>query len=174
MFHEIVVIFLAFFLVFGQTKDQRPESEKHLEISYIDSDALAMLQEILASEFELVHKKIDSLRTTTIGTTTAPTTTTTAITTTGYSEEEIEFNDLPMENSTKTNQDGSPDIEFKWFVVIITTILTIILMVGFFLIVIWFTLWAKQWTNEGYFKRRGINKSTGKRPTNRESWFYLG
>ena len=75
-----VVIFLALALAIGES-----QNVKHPEITVVDVDAIASLQEILDWEFESVHKKIDTIHkkidrlatTTTTPTTTPPNSTTT-------------------------------------------------------------------------------------------------
>ena len=144
----------AIFLVF-QAASAFPITKQPHEISYIDSEVMGVLQEILEHKFDEINKKIDVLsKTTTMQTTTEPTT-------------------EPEEEST--NLSPKEDLEFHWFVVVLTTIFTIL---GIFLIVmmtIFFCIWIKKWTNEGYFKRNPeVNHCTRIRPVNRESWFYLG
>ena len=56
-FKEVAIFLACLSVAFSTHTTVNPE------ISYIDSEALGVLQEILASEFEGIHKRIDELQT---------------------------------------------------------------------------------------------------------------
>ena len=122
-------------------------SEKHPEISYIDSDALGMLQEILAAEFESIHKKIDSLTTIT---TTTPTVTT-----------------ITTETPTETTTPTETPIEVMLLMVFGIIGITGIILTTICLVCLCFT-WKRK--KQSYSPNKKM-VTTRARPTNRDSWF---
>ena len=131
-------------------------SEKHPEISYIDSDALGMLQEILAAEFESIHKKIDSLTTTT---TTTPTVTTTTT-------------ETPTETTTPTPTTTTPTPTETPIEVMLLMVFGIIGITGIILTTICLVCLCFTWKRkkQSYSPNKKM-VTTRARPTNRDSWF---
>ena len=87
-------------------------------------------------------------------------------TTTEAEQEEAE----PEEesNSIQSNKlSPTADLEFHWFIVVLTTIFTILEIFLIAIMTIFFSIWIKKWTNQEYFKRNpGVNNSTKSRPFN--------
>ena len=155
MSFKVVILFLS---IVNLGESQHPEiAPRHPEIAFIDADAISSLQEILASEFESMHKKIDKIiedQRIASSTTTTPTLTTTT------------------SNEMIKNDDEDEDIGYKLFILIVVVIVTIpfIFVVGFITI----CLLMERSNNQNYFRNKKVTSTTRTRPVNRNSWFPMG
>ena len=95
-----VAVFLACLSVAFSFSTSTPGNP---EISYIDSEALGTLQEILASEFEGIHKRIDELQT--LMKSTPPTIPQTETETETEEPEEVTTNQIQPENNLEKGAD---------------------------------------------------------------------
>ena len=93
---------------------------------------------------------------------------------TAETEEETEETTTRIQ-SNKIPVEKGADLEFYWFIILLTMIFTTIGIFLIGIIIIFSLIWQKQWMNQGYFKRNpDVNQPTKSRPVNQDSWFYLG
>ena len=173
---KVATLFLVSWVLAFPTTTTTQQQPSH-EISYIDSEVMGVLQEILEHKFDEINKKIDSLKTTDYRqptTTPTPTPTTTTIAKFDEINKKIDSlnttdNRQPTTTPTTTTIDNQqqPTTLDKWILIVfgITGIILVILTT--ICLVCLCCHWKRK--KQSYSPNKMV--TIRERPTNRDSWF---